>query len=165
VEAPLEVGHHHGAPVVTPLGDLVDDPQVRALLATLGTPYHWAKGSPASPWPPGPSDCSGYAQAALVLLGLLRPTEPDRTAHDLAMVSSPLKRGEERLGDLAFYGRGKVTHVMLCLGRGWVIGATGGTSATLGNNPRAYVRLERLDYRSDLIVTGRLGAQLAPTRQ
>jgi hypothetical protein len=51
---------------------------------------------------------------------------------------------------------------MLCLGRGWVIGATGGTSATLGTDPRAYVRLERLDYRADLIVTGRLGAQLAP---
>jgi hypothetical protein len=45
VEAPLEVGHHHGAPVVTPLGALVQDPEVRVLLASIGTPYHWGSGT------------------------------------------------------------------------------------------------------------------------
>jgi cell wall-associated NlpC family hydrolase len=161
VAAALEVGHDLGAAVVTPLGALVDDPQVRALLATLGTPYHWNRGTPAMPWPPGPSDCSGYAQAALVMLGLLRPTEPDRRAFDLAMVSSPVQRGEGRLGDLAFYGA-PVSHVMVCLGNGWVIGPRGGGSKTFGDNPGAYVDIKPLMYRGDFVVIGRLRPELAP---
>jgi hypothetical protein len=96
------------------------------------------------------------------MLGLLRPTEKDRTAHDLAMVSSPIPLGKERLGDLAFYGS-PVTHVMVCIGNGWVIGPRGGGSGTLGNDMRAFVDLKRVDYRSDFVVIGRLGAQLAPS--
>jgi cell wall-associated NlpC family hydrolase len=149
--------------MVTILGDLVDDEQVQALLATLGTPYHWGKGSPASPWPPGPSDCSGYAQAALVMLGLLSADQPDRTAdmlHDLAR-----RVYEDRLGDLACYGTAsRITHVMVCLGRGWVIGPRGGGSQTLGNDPKALVELKRIDYRVDLVGIGRFGPDPIPVR-
>jgi cell wall-associated NlpC family hydrolase len=145
------------------LGDLIDNPQVRALLATLGTPYHWAHGSPATPWPPGPSDCSGYAQAALVMLGLLRPTEPDRTSRDLAALCTRVG-DEERLGDLAFYGA-PVSHVMVCIGRGWCVGPRGGGSATKGADPLAFVDLRRVTYRADLVKIGRLDPKLAPTRQ
>jgi cell wall-associated NlpC family hydrolase len=144
----------------SPLGILVADPKVRALLATLGTPYHWGRGSPATQWPPGPCDCSGFAQAALVMLGLLRSSEPDRRAVDLANASTAIETRDARLGDLAFYGR-PVRHVMLCLGSGWVIGARGGGSATTGNDPKAYVDLKQIHY-DDLTVVGRLDPSLAP---
>jgi hypothetical protein len=88
---------------------------------------------------------------------MLRPTEPDRTAHELVMVCDPVPHGSERLGDLAFYGRrGQITHVMVCLGAGWCLGPRGGGPSTLGNDPKAFVDLRPVDYRSDLVVIGRL---------
>jgi cell wall-associated NlpC family hydrolase len=147
----------------SPLGILVADPKVRALLATLGTPYHWGRGSPATQWPPGPCDCSGFAQAALVMLGLLRSSEPDRTALALANASSPVASKDARLGDLAFYGN-PVSHVMVCLGAGWVIGPRGGGSATTGNDSRAFVDLKPLVYRDDFVVVGRLKPEFSPAK-
>ncbi len=59
-----------------------------------------------------------------------------------------------KLGDGVFYGSAATntaSHVMLALGGGIVLGAHNGFSATFGQDPRAYVGLERVGYRSDLL--------------
>jgi len=127
--------------------------QVRELLATVGIPYRWGAGEPSTPWPAPGYDCSGFAQGALVRLGLLHPSHPDRRAVDLANLCDPVDSGQERLGDLAFYGS-PVSHVMVVLAPGLVIGARGGGSRTHGGDPRACVGVRVLTYRS-LTVVGR----------
>lgn len=142
--------------------DLYDE-RVLDLLSAWGTPYSFGAGRPSdgvSSWPPADPpagiggglgwDCSGFAQAALVRLGFLSPSAGDRSAAALFLdgVSVPVE--DARLGDLAFYGSGGISHVMVCLGRGVVIGASGGTSKTNGSTPSAFVDIKpRIAYRSD----------------
>jgi cell wall-associated NlpC family hydrolase len=134
----------------------------------VGVPYWWGKGTPATLWPSDAYDCSGFAQGALVFLGQLRKSEPDRGAHDLANASDQVDEADVRLGDMAFYGgrdrsgAQHISHVMLCLGGEWVIGASGGGSKTLGNDPKAYVQLRRDGYRDDLVCFGRLKDSFHP---
>ena len=150
---------------------------VLELLRALGVPYVWGGGALADgpeTWPEGARvqvpggyvrgwDCSGFAQAALLALGQVRPDAwPDIRAHDLANACDPVHPGEEQIGDLAFYGgedaRGKsvISHVMVVLAAGLVIGATGGTSRTMGMDARACVAACPLRYRRDLVVVGRI---------
>ena len=145
---------------MTAFRQLLKDPRVVELLSTLGTPYDWAVGDPNDTWPPTKCDCSGFTQMALVYLKMLKSTEVDRNAMSLANICDAVT-DEPRLGDLAFYAR-PVSHVMLVLNKDWVIGATGGTSATNSDNPEACVQLRRLRYRKDLTVVGRLKVGLAP---
>jgi cell wall-associated NlpC family hydrolase len=145
---------------MTVLRQAMKDPRVLELLATVGTPYHWGRGDPRTLWPPEGCDCSGFANCALVHLRMLRATEPDRNAHNLAMISDPVDDG--RLGDLAFYGGQGISHVMLCLGGDWVVGASGGGPKTVGTDPRAYVQLRPLDYRADLVTVGRIKPDFHP---
>lgn len=144
------------------LRPLLVDPRVRELLATIGVPYAWGSGTPATPWPSDRYDCSGFAQGALVYLGLLRRAEPDRSAAALADACDPVELGHQRLGDLAFYGTGGVHHVMVCLGDGWVIGASGGGSETHGDDPRAHVQLHHYLYRRDWVCFGRIKQEYQP---
>lgn len=143
------------------VSELLRDPRVQELIGLVGAPYWWGKGDPSTPWPPKACDCSGWHQMVLVRLGILSPTEPDRTAHSLAMISNPIGNRDPKLGDGAYYGKKRdgevhITHVMTCLGGGWAIGARGGGSKTKGDNPKAYVDLRKLDYRNDLIVVGEI---------
>lgn len=140
------------------LGDLMSaDPRVTELLGLVGISYWWGKGDPSTPFPASAYDCSGLAQGVLVKYGMLKSTEPDRNAYNLAMISDPVTRGQQKFGDLAFYGRnGKITHVQVCIGGPWTIGARGGGSKTKGNDPKAFVDLKKIDYRSDLVVVGRI---------
>lgn len=130
------------------------------LAESIGEPYSWGGGSPASPWPDNAGkgwDCSGYVQAALVQLGLMDEDESDRTAQGLYDITADISSPE--LGDLAFYGTrpDNITHVMLCVGDGRVIGASGGTSSTHGDDPNARVKVFSSHlYRSDFIGYGRL---------
>ena len=99
----------------------LDDPRVVRTLRRWGHPYGWAKGSPATADDPGSdrddSDCSGEAQETLVEAGELDAAEPDRSSHELAMICDPVKEGDERPYDLAFYGEdGRITHVMVVVG-------------------------------------------------
>lgn len=145
----------------------VTDERVADLMSAWGVPYVWGAGGPSaanSSWPDGavslsdgadPNavgwDCSGFAQAALVRLGLLLARAPRLNASALyARCTITVSTGTEQLGDLAFYGQGGVAHVMLCLGGGVVIGATGGDHLTRGDQPRAFVQLQRINYRTDL---------------
>jgi hypothetical protein len=137
-----------------PFAHMLQDERVLALLGTLGIPYWWGHGDPATVFPGPAYDCSGYAQGALVYLDLLSPQEPDRGALVLSSLCSHVE-DEPKLGDLAFYDN-PVSHVMVCLGGPWVIGATGGGSHTHGDDPSACVKLELLRYRKDLKMVGRL---------
>jgi cell wall-associated NlpC family hydrolase len=145
----------------------LDDPRVLELLAAWGVPYSWGAGTPrhgTTDWPDGAHgiaggvgwDCSGFAQAALVRLGILSPMSPDRTAAALFNLCAPVIPGGERIGDLAFYGIGRISHVMVVIGPEVVFGACGGGSKTNADDPRAFVRIERLMYRADLVGIKRL---------
>lgn len=148
------------------------NPKLVALLDALFVPYSYGAGAPSDGilnWPEGSRgiiggvgrgatgwDCSGFAQAALVRLGLLAQNAPDRGAAALQQVARKVVEESAKLGDLAFYGPGKTEHVMLYVGGGIVLGASGGNSATNGNVPGACVMLRTLRYRADLLNLGRL---------
>lgn len=120
--------------------------ETEGLSDSIGWPYFWAKGSPATPWTDGPKgvDCSGYAQMALVRLGILSSGYADRGARALSDDSDPIIVGSQEPGDLAYYGG----HVMVVCGypkddggHSAVIGATGGGSLTFGTDPKACVKI------------------------
>jgi murein DD-endopeptidase len=140
--------------VILPL----DDPRFIDLLAAWGASYSWGSGTPGNAeasWPNGAKgikggvgwDCSGFAQAALVRLGMLSVRAPDCSAATLYGFGKHVAPGEEQMGDLAFYGpHGKVQHVMVVVGTGIVLGARGGGSTTNADDARAFVQLEPLKY-------------------
>lgn len=150
--------------------DVLDE-RVVDILRAFGIPYAFGAGEPkhgANGWPPDPLpvghgggrglDCSGLAGAALVHLGILPPTAPDRTAAGYFDLSKPIPTEMARLGDLAFYGQpGRVRHVTVCLGGGVILGANGGGAKTYGDNPGAFVKLDRVAYRSDFLGCRRVG--------
>lgn len=147
---------------MTRFAQLLKNPVVVELLSTSGVRYNWGATSRKS-WPLEEDeyvDCSEYAQGALIYYGLLDPKHTDMNAMALANNSERVV-DEPRLLDLAFYGK-PVSHVMLVLSPEWVIGASGGGSTTHGDNPEACVKLQRMRYRKDLTVVGRLKKELAP---
>ena len=125
--------------------DLADiDPR---LIQAIGWPYYYGKGGPSTPWPmdgkPVQVDCSGFAQMALVRLGKLSATAPDRSSAQLAADSDPVEVGEQQLGDLAYYP-GHVAVVASApgpSGHSKVLSASGGGRTTLGNDPNARVKV------------------------
>jgi cell wall-associated NlpC family hydrolase len=132
-----------------------------ALQSALGWPYFFGRGSPSTPWEDGPNgvDCSGFAQMALVKLGILSSDAGDRGARTLADDSDPLELGEQEPGDLAYYPG----HVMVVIsgpgadGHSEVMGASGGTSTTFGDDDGAYVKaFSSGAYRSDFVCYMRL---------
>ena len=126
------------------------------VMASLGWPYFFGKGGPSTPWLDGANgvDCSGYAQMVLVRLGILKATDSDRGARALADAFKPVAVGMQKIGDLAYYPG----HVMVVAGppgsdgHSPVIGASGGTETTLGNNVNAKVKLFSTGkYRPDFV--------------
>lgn len=131
------------------------------IMSSLGWPYYFGKGSPATKWADGKNgvDCSGYAQMVLVRLGKLVSTAGDRGAASLADDSNPVEIGDQQAGDLAYYPG----HVMVVAGppgsdgHSPVIGASGGRSYTLGNDPNAKVKyFDTALYRDDFVTYMRL---------
>lgn len=131
--------------------------------AAIGIPYSYGAGTPADPFPGGATgikgghgyDCSGFVQGALVALGMLSESAPDRSAATLSKVGTPVPWGQQRPGDVAFYGT-PVSHVMLvrtepdATGDSGVIGASGGHSYTNGDDPKAIVKtFTSAKYRGD----------------
>lgn len=156
---------------MSPLKLNIDDPVVLDLLRAFGIPYAFGAGEPkhgAGAWPPDPLpvghgngrglDCSGFVQAALVHIGKMKATEPDRTAASLWAFTKPIAPELAAVGDLAFYGQaGNVRHVTLCLGGGVCLGANGGGTNTYGDKPGAFVKLDRIRYREDFLGVRRIG--------
>jgi len=155
-----------------PLGD----ERFTDLLRAWGVPYSFGAGKPSdglNAWPDGAKgsqrgigwDCSGLAQAACVRLGTLDSKAIDRTAQSLcSLFKREVARGDEQLGDLAFYGPNfsTIVHVTVVVAPGIILGANGGHSMTNGDDPSAFVRLDRIGYRLDLRTIRRPEREHAP---
>ena len=105
-------------------------------------------------------DCSGLVVWACRELGLLYPTQDlsSQGLHDLCAETCV-----PRPADLVFYGRAKdrVSHVVICLGGGYVIGASGGgqdcTTAEIARKRGAEIKVHDIGYRlHDRLGYGRL---------
>ena len=137
------------------------DPRVVDALRAWGVPYSYGAGKPSVlGWPDGVQgigngfgyDCSGLVQVLAVRNKLLKEGEIDRTAQQLFNLCASLALGEPwAFGHLAFYGaaENKITHVTFLLSASACIGANGGTSKTNGSDPKAFVQLQPVRYRSD----------------
>jgi hypothetical protein len=144
--------------VTSTLGEIIDRyPVTISFLRCIGIRYWSGRGTPATPWADMRKgvDCSGFWQMAAVHAGLYRTTEPDRRAtSDLGSIKSlaniAIETKVPKFGDLAIYPG----HVMFVLNEDLVIGSSGGTSSTFGDDPRAVVGLHRFDYRRDFLCWG-----------
>lgn len=117
---------------------------VSLALKLQGIPYVWGGSSPRTGF-----DCSGFCIWILQVFDIL--PSGDWAASGL---SAHFKQTTEpKPGDLAFYGKSIVTHVMMHLSTELVIGASGGDSSTTTEEEAtrrgACVKTKPLHYRSD----------------
>ena len=123
------------------------------LASKVGTPYIWGGKDPKKGL-----DCSGAVTCAYENSGFARPGA--RYKYGSADLHKKLEpTTSPKKGDLVFYGKnGKVNHVMMVVGDGRVIGATGGGSSTKTPDDAmkigACVKYKPMDYRKDLISYG-----------
>lgn len=133
---------------------------VQACLDKLSAPYTWGAHGPLV------FDCSGLVTWALVSLG----GKDFRQTHNAQRLCDTLLRAESpKPGDLAFYGfdREHVSHVMVLLANGEVVGACGGnrdvTSAEIAKARGARVRIRSNHlYRPDFLGFGDVSPLLNP---
>ncbi|MCA1219272.1 bifunctional lytic transglycosylase/C40 family peptidase [Streptomyces sp. 8L] len=118
----------------------------------IGTPYSWGGGNASGPStgsccsPEGHSgtsitgfDCSGLTLYAYSRVGITLP----RTAAQQYAASEPVKPGEQRPGDLVFYGNSaaSIHHVGIYIGGGWILDAP---------RPGTKVRIDPMGAMTDL---------------
>ena len=131
----------------------------RFLLDRLGTPYIWGGRDPSYGL-----DCSGAVDVAMEAAGIVPKGHAVRfAADDLERSLESISKGDLQVGDLVFYGsrlKPGATHVMMYVGEGKVVGATGGgrnsTSPQIAREQDAAVKVKNLDYRKDIRGYGRL---------
>jgi len=122
---------------------------VRLARQFIGTPYIWGGSRPYVGF-----DCSGFIIFLLRPFGIL-PEAGDWTAQNLSRMFEETLAPEP--GDLVFFGAklDGATHVMVYLGAGQTIGATGGgracTTPAIAKGLDARVKTEPVSYRKDLI--------------
>ncbi len=121
-------------------------------LKLVGCPYRWGG---ANPWVG--FDCSGFVLWVYQVFGLL--PSGDWTAqklYDLLREGVLSTGAEPQPGDLVFYGDApnKITHVMMYVGGGLAVGASGGDRTTLtleeARRRGAMVKVKPLSYRNDM---------------
>lgn len=120
---------------------------VAVCLSQLGKPYVYGANGPHE------FDCSGLVVYALRSLGLIHPGEDYSAKHFFERctpTASPLP------GDLAFYGKKHISHVVVFLDSSRVISASGGdsktTSAEIARKTGASIKVHRNAlYRPDFI--------------
>ncbi|NBD09256.1 C40 family peptidase [Corallococcus silvisoli] len=136
---------------------------LQLVLSQMHEPYRWgAKGQRASPDGPRIFDCSGLVTWAFHQVG----GKDWRATHNtdrLWAECAPVARAADLLpGDLVLYGRaGDPDHVMVHMGAGVVVGASGGGSKTLTLEDAARVDAKvkafaRAEYRPDILGFRRL---------
>lgn len=135
-----------------------DDPReefVKCALMKLGSTVIWAHKGPDM------FDCSG-----LVTWSLKRAGGPDLRgsfhAQRLFDGCAEIRAGDEKRGDLAFYGSGPkgIKHVAICLGDGSVLSASGASPAVkdiaTAISIGARVKIHRkVEYRRDFVAIRR----------
>lgn len=133
------------------------------LQQALGRPYVWGGGRAPGTWPQGSAtsasggvagyDCSGYVDAALRELGADLPWGQGSASVAAMTGALPLQGGEPPAWSVAVYGQpGRASHVMLVAPGGRVYGASGGGSATHGQDPEARVTsYASYTYRGDYL--------------
>jgi len=131
------------------------------VLKLVGCPYIWGGQNPWTGF-----DCSGFVVWIFQVFGVL--PAGDWTAAGLRANFATIKEKEPEaveLGDLVFYGVDPqhITHIMLGLGGGLVIGASGGghltTTVEEARRIGAQVKVKPVGYRDDcvsVLATGRL---------
>ncbi|MCK4966547.1 C40 family peptidase [bacterium] len=87
-------------------GDSIRERIVKTSKVFLGIPYIWGGKTPAG------FDCSGFVQTVFRLNGILLPRDSDMQYVYAEGISGNMKKG-----DLLFFGKNKVTHVGIYLGR------------------------------------------------
>lgn len=102
---------------------------LRAVLEQMGAPYLWGgKGDVVSPYGLRAFDCSGLVTWAYIKAGgpdWRKSHNTDRLLAECTPVETP------QPGTLVLYGKGSdAQHVMVHVGAGVVVGASGGGSAT-----------------------------------
>ncbi|MCA1223175.1 C40 family peptidase [Streptomyces sp. 8L] len=130
---------------------------INAAQHMLDTPYSWGGGNANGPStgiccsPAGHSgasivgfDCSGLTLYAYAQAGIYLP----RTAAEQYTASEPVKPGEQKPGDLVFYGSSpaSIHHVGIYVGGGWMLNAP---------KPGTKVRFDPLNSMTDLYAIAR----------
>ncbi|RYZ40091.1 MAG: peptidoglycan endopeptidase [Myxococcaceae bacterium] len=128
------------------------------VLAQMHSPYRWgAKGQLASKEGPRLFDCSGLVTWALHEVGgrdWRQTHNTDRLWAECAPVASV---ADLQPGDLVLYGKaGDPDHVMVHVGAGVVVGASGGDSKTLtledaARDDARVKSFTRVEYRPDVL--------------
>ncbi|RJS15745.1 peptidoglycan endopeptidase [Corallococcus sp. H22C18031201] len=132
------------------------------VLEQMHSPYRWG-GKGERPDVNGPRifDCSGLVTSCYFETGGADWRATHNTDSLLAQLAAVLE-SELKAGDLVLYGRnGDASHVMVYVGEGVVVGASGGDHTTLtladANARGARVKTHlRVDYRSDVLGFRRL---------
>ena len=105
----------------------------------LGVPYVWGGTTPSG------FDCSGYAQYVYRQMGINLPRTSYQQWDYLRNRGKSIAAKQLQPGDLVFFGKGKVSHVMMYAGGGMLIGASGGKK--MGGS----VKIKPLGYRGDVV--------------
>jgi len=131
---------------------------VALALKFQGTPYIWGGSVPYIGF-----DCSGFVIWVLQVFGILPPS--DWTANGLSKLFPPTTTPKP--GDLCFYGTEsvingtKATHVMMYMGNGMCVGASGGgsecTTVERARSKGAQVKVKPVKYRGDFLFYREIG--------
>lgn len=123
------------------------------VLKLVGCPYIWGG---ANPWTG--FDCSGFVVWVFQVFGLVPSGDWTAEALRAQFAYVPEKSPPDvELGDLVFYGVDPqhLTHIMVGLGDGLVVGASGGghTTVTVDEARRlgAQVKVKPIRYRADVV--------------
>lgn len=127
-------------------------------LSFAGRAYHWGGNDPIEGF-----DCSGFVQEILMAFGCLKRTKQKYSAQTLFQItpkSALFLAGMEvpQAHDIVFFGPHDlaISHVGFCAGQHFMIHAASGDSTTTSDAvaaaQNAFVRIDRIDYRSDILL-------------
>lgn len=123
------------------------------VLKLVGCPYIWCGQNPWTGF-----DCSGFVIWVMQVFDILPSGDWTAAGVWAHFAQVPEKsRDQVELGDLVFYGADPqhITHIMLGLGGGLVIGSSGGghliTTIEEARKIGAQVKVKPVRYRADLV--------------